>query len=364
MRGARLSGSRVGLRFPLRRDARDLPGVGLLASALSAEAAPPSQAEKAAALARLYGVVRWFHPSDAAQEIDWDRFAVKAAGNVRAAGTALDLMRTLRALFAPVAVGVVVDRQLPASPPPKVASDEKRVAWRHLGPGFGSAGGGFYASARTHRSGQPPFEAPLLADAHVDLDLGLGLRARVPLVLTDGEANIGTEQRPLLAALQAQLAALPQTLDTADQDVRAGDVIVAWSALRHFYPYWPEAGVDWDERLSPLLAAAAAATSRGAPQRAPAAGRGVPRRPRPWRGSPRTNREVAADRDALARGAPGRHGVGCARAGPRRRRDRESGRPSRRRVVRRGGGASIRVAATPHVEGRARSVLGAGGQTA
>jgi hypothetical protein len=237
----------------------------LFASALSAEAAPPSQTEKAAALARLYGVVRWFHPSDAAQEIDWDRFAVKAAGDVRAAATAEDLMRTLRVLFAPVAVRVVIDRQLPASQPQStVARDEKLVAWRHLGPGFGSAGGGIYASARTHRPGQPPFEAPLRADAHVDLDLGPGLRARVPLVLTEGEANIGTKQRQLLAALQEQLAAWPQTLDTADHDVRAADVIVAWSVLRHFFPYWRETGVDWDEQLSPLLEAAAAPASRAA----------------------------------------------------------------------------------------------------
>ena len=26
--------------------------------------------------ARLYGYARWFHPSDEAQEIDWDKFAV------------------------------------------------------------------------------------------------------------------------------------------------------------------------------------------------------------------------------------------------------------------------------------------------
>src|SRR4051794_10142695 len=29
------------------------------------------------AFARLYGVLRWFHPSDAAATIDWDRFAME-----------------------------------------------------------------------------------------------------------------------------------------------------------------------------------------------------------------------------------------------------------------------------------------------
>lgn len=39
-----------------------------------ASAAAPTGTEKLAAWARLYGVMRWFHPtSDAAQQIDWNR---------------------------------------------------------------------------------------------------------------------------------------------------------------------------------------------------------------------------------------------------------------------------------------------------
>ncbi|MEI4896484.1 hypothetical protein Q8G71_34900, partial [Klebsiella pneumoniae] len=35
-----------------------------------------------------------------------------------------------------------------------------------------------------------PFEAPLRGVAHTVVDLGGGLRARVPLVLTDAEAQV------------------------------------------------------------------------------------------------------------------------------------------------------------------------------
>jgi hypothetical protein len=28
------------------------------------------------AFSKLYGYVRWFHPSDEAQQIDWDKFAI------------------------------------------------------------------------------------------------------------------------------------------------------------------------------------------------------------------------------------------------------------------------------------------------
>ena len=40
-----------------------------------------------AAFARLYGVVRYSYPSDAAAEIDWARFALHGMARARAAAT-------------------------------------------------------------------------------------------------------------------------------------------------------------------------------------------------------------------------------------------------------------------------------------
>jgi hypothetical protein len=42
-------------------------------------AAGPLRVANLHTFARLYGVVRWFHPSDAAAAIDWDRFAIEGA---------------------------------------------------------------------------------------------------------------------------------------------------------------------------------------------------------------------------------------------------------------------------------------------
>ncbi len=55
------------------------------------------------AFARLYGVIRWFHPSDAAAAIDWDRFAVDGVRRVMDAPDAGGLRAVLDELFAPVA---------------------------------------------------------------------------------------------------------------------------------------------------------------------------------------------------------------------------------------------------------------------
>ncbi len=110
----------------------------------------------------------------------------------------------------------------------------------------------------------PLFDAPLAAGDHVDVDLGSGLRARVPLVLDDAEARVAPAQRAALDALKATLAAMPVPAGDPGLDLRLADVVVAWNVYRHFYPYWTEAGVDWDARLSPLLEAAARATTREA----------------------------------------------------------------------------------------------------
>jgi hypothetical protein len=96
--------------------------------------------------------------------------------------------------------------------------------------------------------------------AHADVDLGAGLRARVRLSLTDGEARAAS---PALDALRAAVATVPiPPHGRSDIDVRLADVVVAWNVLRHFYPYWAEARVDWDARLRPQLEAAARAQTR------------------------------------------------------------------------------------------------------
>lgn len=104
------------------------------------------------AFARLYGWVRWFHPSDEASQVDWDRMAVLGAERVRAAADDAALRASLEALFLPVAptLRLYVRGETPAAvpPPPPPASRWQAIAWQHLGMGQGEEP---YVSARTHR---------------------------------------------------------------------------------------------------------------------------------------------------------------------------------------------------------------------
>ncbi len=393
---------------------------------------PPREIDNVAAFARLYGVVRFFYPSDAAAELDWNRFAVHGVSRVRVARNAAELETGLKQLVAPLGPGFEIGAQLPP-PPATGAASEPLVAWRYTGPGFTTAGGP-YRAKRTHRApaggndgfvtlmrtvpaealrgkairlraqvrataadasgagalwlrvdrpkqvmgffdnmGDRPVREPewrpyaiegtvaddaevvafgmmalgaVTADfdavelavknatgdwtpvpiqdagfeataadgggwfrtgpknaavsrpaegapeggrylrfapptvgaadvelfpegapspgAHADFDLGSGLRARVPLALTDAQARPDPARKGELDALRSALSAVAGPNDTPDVDQRLADVVVAWSVFRHFYPYWTEAGVDWDNRLRPQLAAARAAGTRAA----------------------------------------------------------------------------------------------------
>jgi len=107
------------------------------------------------AFARLYGVLRWFHPSDAAAEIDWDRFAIEGARRVTDAPNTRALRAALTDLIAPFAPTVhlaAAGEPFPDEPAlhPPAAATLDVVAWEHKGYGD-SAVVSAYASKRRHR---------------------------------------------------------------------------------------------------------------------------------------------------------------------------------------------------------------------
>ena len=106
--------------------------------------------------ARLYGYARWFHPSDEAQEIDWDKFAILGVQKVENVKSAVALRDTLYRLFSPIVQGLqiyearkpeIFNPELLLSPDP----DAKPVAWQHYGV-FLNGESNIYKSIRTNKS--------------------------------------------------------------------------------------------------------------------------------------------------------------------------------------------------------------------
>jgi hypothetical protein len=400
--------------------------------------APRWAIDNVSAFARLYGVVRYFYPSDAAASLEWNRFAVHGVKQVRAARDAKELQATLQTLFTPLGPGLEIGQKLSSVPAPG-SPDSQLVAWRYLGAGMaGASVSGPYKGKRTNRpmtsssseafttlmqsvpalylrgkairlrglvratpgnaagaaalwmrvdradrqvgffdnmsnrpirepewreyviegpvaddatnlafgvmasgavtadyeaialeqrdaaGGWAPitikdpgfewapdarsegwvragqsnsaaitrptdkapegqrflriapasspatpspstaelFESPPVLGAHADIDLGPGLRARVPLALSEAQAIEDATRSSSLTALRAAIASVKDAGDQADLDTRLADVVVAWNVFRHFYPYWTESRVDWDARLPTEIERMFGATTR------------------------------------------------------------------------------------------------------
>lgn len=61
-----------------------------------------------AAFARLYGYVRYFHPSDEAAGTDWNTFVIKGVKEVEKAASTQELKKVLQRLFLPIAPSLVI----------------------------------------------------------------------------------------------------------------------------------------------------------------------------------------------------------------------------------------------------------------
>jgi len=91
------------------------------------------------AFAKLYGYVRYFHPSDESSSINWDKFAIYGVKMVEGAKNTDELMFILNSLFKPVAPSILLvktgdkinfDKKINT---PKNLSHYKTIAWQHKG---------------------------------------------------------------------------------------------------------------------------------------------------------------------------------------------------------------------------------------
>jgi C-terminal processing protease CtpA/Prc len=101
-----------------------------------------------------------------------------------------------------------------------------------------------------------PFTAPLFekqapADGLIEKEIGQGIFCRIPLALaTDGLGTLPRSDPKDLDRLRADLDKLVRVpLSARTENVRLGDVIIAWNVFQHFYPYFDVVQVDWDEAL-------------------------------------------------------------------------------------------------------------------
>jgi len=199
------------------------------------------------AFARLYGYVRFFHPSDQAALTDWESFAIDGVRAVEDAVSLIELQIRLERLFQPVAPAVQLFPSSRHPAPVVLPKAAEIIRYRHSGVGLpaSTAPYNIYQSERTKSpAGGAPMPEPFTAE------LVPGLSASVPLALyVDSEGTLPHAPRAGAPPLYQRR--------TEDRGTRLADVIIAWNVFQHFYPYFEVVKTDWPAELPKALRTAA-----------------------------------------------------------------------------------------------------------
>lgn len=203
------------------------------------------QVENLSAFANAFGYVRFFYAGDEAAAADWNTVALNGVQLTEDARSPEELARGLEAVFQPIAPGFrawPTGRAAPAFP----TVDGQGLRWRHEGFGLGS--GGPYRSTRvTVAKGDAGdnFTAAVPGGVNVGIPLVVGV--------TDGHT------RPQAAAPPPKLRKPDDFMPSGDDRVtRLADVVMAWSVLRQFYPYFDTSPISWKDELPRALSEASA----------------------------------------------------------------------------------------------------------
>jgi len=194
------------------------------------------------ALARLFGYVRYFHPSDTAAAADWEQLAIHSVQTVEKAQSASELAEYLTDAFGPVSVAVAVYPTGTAAPAVRLKPGPYLIEWRHHGVGLSE--NPIYFSERVTRPASGSADEIDLLHA----DLPGGVSCVVPRVLY---TNAGGNFR------SRNFAGTQPGASADERSVRLAAVVLAWNVLQHFYPYFDVVDSDWPQALTTALKSAA-----------------------------------------------------------------------------------------------------------
>jgi hypothetical protein len=226
------------------------------------------QQQSLQAFSRLYGYIRYFHPSDEASTINWDKFAAYGADQVLKCHSNQELKGVLNSLFSPIAPSVKIlnaneDKRFSrAFLFPADTSGYLVVAWQHQGLGSPSRPDSPYKSQRTNRSGDEGllFNRFSKVGDILKKDIGAGLQAYIPLALYGNySSTYPASDTALLNALRQKLNVFEFSLD--EPATRIASVIIAWNVFQHFYPYFDVIDLDWTTSFLPAVKGAYAAST-------------------------------------------------------------------------------------------------------
>jgi hypothetical protein len=230
--------------------------------------------------ARLYGYVRFFHPSEQAAKINWNHFAVYGSKQVEKAKNREELKQILEELFLPISPSLVIYHSHEkktlslSSITPKDTTGMKVITWQHCGVKL-SDSPIVYNSIRVNRKNKilvgnksmmiesktikgPArlFDQYPIIGEHINKELGMGLSCIIPLALYGTPEHTyptppGHAFENLVNAVNLETGT--KDFSASDRCVRLADVVITWNVLQHFYPYFDVVKTNWSKVLTHTL---------------------------------------------------------------------------------------------------------------
>lgn len=235
--------------------------------------------DKLVLLSKAYGYIKYFHPSDEASTVDWNKFLIYSIEEVLNSNTNQDLVETLNHLFtciAPTSSVLFANQDSLHLTNLKFINKVgvQDVAWQHFGVWL-SEKSTTYKSGRVSKNAEyiyNPYRTEVNYDTSIvnlkykliksfplpgetiAKNIGLDVICTIPLTIKykSDEDSISINS-PGYQKLIKKLDSIQFNRSAENLLVRLADVIIAWNVFQHFYPYFEEIKVDWGVVLRETL---------------------------------------------------------------------------------------------------------------
>ncbi|WP_157950197.1 S41 family peptidase [Vallitalea okinawensis] len=207
------------------------------------------------AFSKIYGYVRFFHPSKEGHNLDWDKFAVYGVSQIKYAEDDIELKEQLEEIFLPIAPKIKISFDPDLNYQCSLNDDDDDLyAWQHEGVEVNGRRSQTAFKSWKNNSRSKLFDTFPEDNEMIKESISSDLYVYIPLALykldaiPDGDYTNGYRQ------LLSRLDEMDVESFTADeQDVRLADIIITWNVIQHFFPYFDVLDIKWEEQLIPYL---------------------------------------------------------------------------------------------------------------
>lgn len=206
---------------------------------------------------KIYGYVKYFHPSDEAFQLDWDKFSIYAVNKVLQCETNEAFVKTIDSLFSPIAPSIRFSNSNVDTLITKTSKNSDISAeqfWFHQGVGYGMSmqNGPYYSQRIVATSENDSISYRPKYGESVNVSLNEIEYLSIPLVVYVNEVStIPKSNKNELENLITDLN--NYEIDESSLSFRLGNIINTHNVFQHFFPYFDVLNLDWENELENAL---------------------------------------------------------------------------------------------------------------